>query len=105
MKYAYTEKPVEGFEHLNPAYWSISSPRKDAKEVVVGAEFPMIAAHYKKVGAKVTVQGGIPETPEEVAKLKKTEVVDLLKAHGVEAPAGSVDELREQLANILFVNL
>ena len=52
-------------------------------------------------------EASAPETPEsreDVAKLKKPEVVMLLEAHdAVFDKTAKVDELREQLAALMFV--
>lgn len=46
-KYAFTAKPIEGFEQRNPKYWAVATPPKDATEVAVDEAFPEIAAHFK----------------------------------------------------------
>jgi len=102
MKYAYTEKPVEGFAHRNPKFWAQVVPPEDATEVVVDAGNAEIIKHFEEADVKVTVQGGVPKSAADVAKLKKGELEALLKENGVEAPNGKVEELREQLTAILF---
>jgi len=42
-------------------------------------------------------------TPETIDSMKKKDVVDLLKEHGVEDPEGSVAELREKAKQIIFI--
>jgi hypothetical protein len=42
-------------------------------------------------------------TPEGIDKMKKADLIDLLKAHGVEEPAGNVAELRDALRAVMFV--
>jgi hypothetical protein len=102
MKYAYTAKPIEGFEHRNPAFWDRCVPPSDATQVVVEAGFDHIAKHFDDEGAEVEMTSAGPSAPEDIAKMKKAEVVELLKQNGVEAPEGGVDVLRDQLTAILF---
>ncbi len=45
---------------------------------------------------------GEPVTRESIAKMRKDDVIDLLKAQGVEEPDGNVPELRKQLIAIMF---
>lgn len=41
---------------------------------------------------------------EAIAKMPKDEVIDWLKAHGIEAPQGSVADLRNALIAVMFVD-
>lgn len=48
----------------------------------------------------------IPESPDDVAKLKKPDVIELLEAHGAEFdPTAKVGELRDQLSAVMFTGL
>lgn len=48
----------------------------------------------------------LPESPEDVAKLKKQDVILMLEAHDVAFDkAAKVEDLREQLCNVIFVDL
>ena len=42
-------------------------------------------------------------TREDIANMPKSEVIDLLAAHGVEGATGKVADLREKLTAIMFV--
>ncbi|AZV00267.1 hypothetical protein GCM10017635_09520 [Paracoccus kondratievae] len=44
-------------------------------------------------------------TRTDIARMAKSEVVEWLEAHGVEAPEGTVADLRAQLAEIMFTDL
>lgn len=44
-----------------------------------------------------------PITREDIAKMPKADVIEHLTAHGIEAPEGKLDDLRAQLAAIMFV--
>lgn len=44
-------------------------------------------------------------TPEGIEKMSKADVVELLEAHGVDAPTGKVADLRDQLARVMFMGL
>lgn len=46
----------------------------------------------------------IPETPEDIDALDRDAVVALLKSHGVEKPKGKIDDLKDDLKKIMFVN-
>ncbi|WP_212525856.1 hypothetical protein [Actibacterium sp. MT2.3-13A] len=46
-----------------------------------------------------------PVTREGVAKMKKSDVIELLKAHGVEDTDGNLPDLRERLIGVMFVDL
>ena len=47
----------------------------------------------------------IPVTPEGIEKLKKPDLIELLKAHGVEKPEGKVDDMKARLKSVMFVDL
>jgi hypothetical protein len=67
----------------------------DGRRKIVNADDPR---------AQVAEASEIPESPEDIAKLKKPEVVMLLEAHdAVFDKTAKVDELREQLSAIMFV--
>lgn len=114
MKYAYTAKPVEGYMHLNPEFWAISSPRADATEVLVDQGFDNIAAHYETAGAKVVMSSDVDSiepvagelTKEAIAEMGKANVIELLEAHGID-PDGrrSVAFLRDELTATMFVDI
>lgn len=53
---------------------------------------------------RATKPTGAP-TREDIAKMSREDVVELLKAHGVEAPKGKLDDLRENLIAIMFMDL
>lgn len=40
---------------------------------------------------------------EDIASMKKADLVDWLEAHGVEKPVGTNDELRAALISIMFI--
>ncbi|KII11762.1 hypothetical protein [Phaeobacter sp. S60] len=42
---------------------------------------------------------------EDIAEMGREDVIDLLKAHGVDAPKGKVDDLRARLISIMFADL
>lgn len=44
-------------------------------------------------------------TLQSINDMKKAEIIEALEAHGVEKPEGLVDDLREQLKKIVFVDL
>ncbi len=44
-------------------------------------------------------------TREEIAKMPKPDLLEWLKAHGVEEPKGQVKDLRKRLTSIMFVDL
>lgn len=105
MKYAYTAEPVEGFTQLNPVYWEYSSPRMDAKEVIVDKAFEAVAKFYKELGADVTIKADEEPndfTREAIDKMPKKDVADLLEAHGSEAD-GKVAEMRAKLKQVMFL--
>lgn len=48
----------------------------------------------------------IPQSPEDVAKLKKPDVIELLEAHEAEFdPTAKVGDLRDQLSGLMFTGL
>jgi hypothetical protein len=46
-----------------------------------------------------------PPSREDIAEMGREDVIDLLKAHGVDAPKGKVDDLRARLISIMFADL
>lgn len=44
-------------------------------------------------------------TRDDIAKMKKGDVVELLEAHGIESPEGSVAELRASLIATMFTDI
>lgn len=44
-------------------------------------------------------------TRESIARMRKSDVIDLLEAHGVEGATGSLKSLRERLIGVMFVDL
>ena len=47
----------------------------------------------------------IPATPEDIDKMKRGELVALLKAHGVEKPKGKACDLKTKIKSLMFVGL
>lgn len=72
-------------------------PNEDGFEPGQFVTFEEIMAARQKVYA-----GSLP-TREEIATMKKADVVDWLKAHGVDDPTGSIAKLREKLTAIMYM--
>ncbi|KIC12863.1 hypothetical protein RA19_00200 [Leisingera sp. ANG-M1] len=87
MKIAYEKHPVS----------------KERKVELRGQGFKIIDARFDP-DRKDGVAEQEPQSREEIAKLPKPAVVKWLKARGVEKPEGSVAELRDQLAELMFPN-
>jgi len=43
-------------------------------------------------------------TRSDVAKMRKAELVEVLEAHGMEAPEGTTDDLRAMAAQVVFLD-
>lgn len=72
---------------------------------ILDAKFapPEVRAPEGKVADPAGQARDLP-TADDIAKMPKAELVEWLKAHGVDAPEGKVAELREVLTKIMFVD-
>ena len=72
---------------------------------VVADVHPDMVDDYRSGGYQIVSGQDAPALPtrDEIAKMKKPQVVEWLEAHGVESPKGAVADLREALAEIMFV--
>lgn len=66
---------------------------------------PDMVDDYRKGGYQVVTGQDVPSLPtrDEIATMKKAQVVEWLAAHGVEDAKGSVADLREALTAIMFM--
>ena len=85
----------------------------EQKQEIRKEGFKIIDARFAPEGEEVidlnkaddTDAAGIPETPADIDKLKKDDLVALLKAHGAEDPQGKVPELRDALKQVMFTGV
>lgn len=88
----------------------------ECDRVVVFGDAPDIVAAYEKAGIPIEVCANLSdddqdndgltiETPEDIDKLNKPDVIEYLAAHGVKDAEGKVGELREQLKALMFTDL
>lgn len=71
----------------------------------------IIAAGGKIIDARFAPADWQPEptasdvpSKSDIAVMKRADLIEWLEAHGVDAPDGSVAEMREQLRAIMFVD-
>lgn len=64
--------------------------------------FKIIDARFDPVRKDEPVEAPVPQSPEDVAGLKKPGVIKFLEAHGADT-VGGVDELRDRLTETMFV--
>ncbi|WP_299945344.1 hypothetical protein [uncultured Ruegeria sp.] len=81
----------------------------EQKKALRGDGFKIIDARFAPEGAEIIdLSEGeeikIPESPEDIDGLKKAELEELLKRHGVENLKGKVDELKAALKQVMFVD-
>ena len=74
----------------------------------------IVDAKFAPEGAEIVDLGGgddaddepkIPESAADIDKLKKDDLVELLKANGVENPTGNVPDMKADLKKIMFTSL
>lgn len=91
-----------GVEYRNPRFFSAPLGKPDVVKVV--GDWPAIVAAYEAIGVTVEAVGNATlPTREGIAKMPKSEVIEWLTAHGVEAPDGKVADLRAALTRIMFI--
>ena len=73
-------------------------PRIPTKQITVDGKTKIVNADDPRANEPVI-------TPETIAAMPKADVVEHLKAHGVDAPKGKVSELREALRNVAFLDI
>lgn len=96
-------EPIAGVEYRNPVYFE--KPYGNPDSVEVRGDFPHIVAAYgDKVKASETPSPPLDLTPEGIAKMAKSAVVELLEAHSatVDGRKG-VATLRDELTAIMFI--
>ncbi|MEO1108268.1 MAG: hypothetical protein AAFX90_10130 [Pseudomonadota bacterium] len=81
---------------------------KEQKAALRAEGLKIIDARFAPEGAEIielNPENGlpVPGSPEDVDALERDDVVELLKAHGVESPKGKVDELKAALKQVMFV--
>lgn len=73
----------------------------ERKAELHAAGYKIIDARFAPREAKVPV---LP-TRDDIAGMKRGEVVEWLKAHGVDDPKGPVADLRDDLSRVMFADL
>lgn len=80
-------------------------PRIPTVEIEVNGRKKIVNADDPRATATLE-PAAIPQSPEDVAKLKKPDVIELLEAHGAEFdPTAKVGDLRGQLSGVMFASL
>lgn len=102
----HTDRPIEtGTGHIVPAGGSlhVSAATLDR----LGQE-PYTRGQMRRGNLTVTADalGDEPLTRTTIAKARKSELVEIIEAHGANAPEDAkADELRELAARVVFVDL
>lgn len=80
-------------------------PRIPTVEIEVNGRRKIVNANDPRAATSAEpVPTVVPQSPEDVAKLKKPEVIELLEAH--EAPTdGNLPELKKRLCGVMFAEL
>ncbi|MEP1330563.1 hypothetical protein [Pseudophaeobacter sp.] len=77
---------------------------KDRKAELRDQGFKIIDARFDPNRSDEEAVKPLP-TREEIAKMPKPELLEWLRAHGVEEPKGQIKDLRKRLTSIMFADL
>lgn len=78
----------------------------ERKSELRAAGYTIIDAIYKPAGLVAQEAGETPEpiTPDDIDKMPRRDVVEMLAAHGVDGATGKVADLRNWLKRVMFVD-